>query len=181
MRLNLNLKQQARPAGKQCMGTSRHSRENSSLSRRVLLHLMQWLCNPAMNHTIVNDVLSALNGHSIKDFMVFFLSDSVYLDCASRIEFLAEWPVILDTFANDPMLCGTTVEFSAGLFTRLLTAEITELVNKHNGWHFSARNACAEQIEVFDIKDMALRLEIQAPLLWSLIGHLLSSDMSHNK
>ena len=142
---------------------------------------MQRLYNPAMNHSIANDVLSALNGHSIKDFIIFFSSDSKYLDCASRIEFLAEWPVILDTFANDPMLCGTTVEFSAGLFSRSLTAEITELVNKHSGWHFSARNACAEQIEGFDIEDMALRLEIQAPLLWSLIGHLLFSDPSRDK
>ena len=143
--------------------------------------LMQRCYKPAMNHSIANDVLSALNGHSIKDFMVFFLSDSMYSDCASRIEFLAEWPVILDTFPNDPMLCGQTVEFSAGLFTRSLMAKIMELVHKHSGWHFSAQNACAEQIEVFDIQDMALRLESQAPLLWSLIGHLLSSDLSCDK
>ena len=110
-----------------------------------------------MNHSIINNVLSALNGHSIKDFMVFFLSESMYSDCASRIELLAEWPIILDTFANDPMLCGPTVEFSAGLFTRPLTAKIMELVNKHNGWHFSARNAYAKQIKAFNIEDMALR------------------------
>ena len=53
---------------------------------------------PAMNHSIANDVFSALNGHSIKYLMSFFSSDSMYLDCANGIEFLAEWPVILDTF-----------------------------------------------------------------------------------
>ena len=78
---------------------------------------MQRCYKPAMNHSIANDVLSALNGHSIEDFMVFFLSDFMYSDCASRIDFLTEWPVILDTFANDPMLCGQTVESSARLFT----------------------------------------------------------------
>ena len=56
-----------------------------------------------------------------------------------------------------------------------------ELVNKYDRWHFSAQNTCAEQVEVFNIEEMALRLESQAPLLWSLIGHLLFNDPSHNK
>lgn len=34
---------------------------------------------------------------------------------------------------------------------------------------------------MFDIEYMGLRLESQAPLLWSLIGSLLSSDPSHDK
>ena len=158
MRLNLNLKQWL---------------ANNEWERRTEIQfvaatsLMQQYYKPAMNHSLANDVLSALNGPSIKDFMVFFLSDSMCSDCASRIEFLAEWPVILDTFVNDPMLCGQTVEFSAGLFTRSLAAEIVELVHKHSGWHFSACNACAKQIEAFNIEDMALRLESQALLLWS--------------
>src|ERR1700730_3054439 len=35
-------------------------------------------------------------GHSIKDFLVFLMSGSMYSssDCPSRIEFLAEWPVV---------------------------------------------------------------------------------------
>jgi hypothetical protein len=91
-----------------------------------------------MNHSIANNVISALNGQYIKDFLAFFLSDSLYSDCASRIEFLAEWPCILDTLANDPVLCPPMVEFSAGIFTQSLRAEITGLVDKHSGWHFSA-------------------------------------------
>ena len=34
---------------------------------------------------------------------------------------------------------------------------------------------------MFNIEDMAQRLEMQAPLLWSLVGYLLSSDPSFNK
>jgi len=39
----------------------------------------------------------------------------------------------------------------------------------------------AEQIETFDIEDMAIKLKIWAPLLWSLLGHLLSSDPSRER
>ena len=106
------------------------------LSCCILLHSR---CNTArMDHTIAASVLSALNGHSIKNFLVFLMSDSMYSDCPRRIECLAEWPVVLDTLSNDPILCAPTVEFSAGLFTRSLAGEITRLVNKHSGWHFSA-------------------------------------------
>jgi hypothetical protein len=118
-----------------------------------------------MNHSMANGVISALNGHSIKEFLVFLLSNSLYLDCASRFEFLAEWPSILDTLVNHSTTHMTTVDFCVGLLTRSLMAEITGLVSRHSGWHFSARNAHAEQIKAFNMDKMTQKFESQALLM----------------
>ncbi|KAG1733291.1 hypothetical protein EDB19DRAFT_1639746, partial [Suillus lakei] len=43
------------------------------------------------------------------------------------------------------------------------------------GWHFSALQAKAEQIESFQIEDMDLQIEADAPMLWALLDSLLSA------
>ncbi|KAF7792563.1 hypothetical protein EIP86_003604 [Pleurotus ostreatoroseus] len=51
---------------------------------------------------------------------------------------------------------------------------VRRLVQKEHGWHFSAVNARAEQIQDFRIEDMTEKMRAFAPELWDLVFHLLS-------
>ncbi|KAJ7090155.1 hypothetical protein C8R44DRAFT_835959 [Mycena epipterygia] len=53
---------------------------------------------------------------------------------------------------------------------------IRDLADKENGWHFSAANTSAEQLQKFRIEDMALQMKDPAPELWDLLGLLLSAN-----
>ncbi|KAG1839453.1 hypothetical protein DFJ58DRAFT_640413, partial [Suillus subalutaceus] len=53
--------------------------------------------------------------------------------------------------------------------------EVQELTKVENGLHFSAVHAKAEQIEGFQIDDMALQIAGEAPVLWALLDSLLSA------
>ena len=55
------------------------------------------------------------------------------------------------------------------------------LVSKKNGWHFSAQNTSAEQLEAFSLEAMAWELMAQVPLLWDLLGTLLNADLDHER
>ncbi len=48
--------------------------------------------------------------------------------------------------------------------------ELTDVVH---GWHFGAAQAHPEQIQGFQIEDMARRMRAIAPELWELVGELL--------
>lgn len=134
-----------------------------------------------MDYSIVNDVLAALQGHSIGEFLITLLSNSSYLDCPLRILFLGEWPDLLQTLADLPTLRQSTAAFSKHAHTRCLVSEVASLANKESGWHFSAMHARAEQIESFSMEDMARKLRFQAPGIWDLLGSLLDSDPSRTR
>jgi hypothetical protein len=59
-------------------------------------------------------------------------------------------------------------------------SSIRTLAKNENGWHFSAINTSAKQLEDFRIEDMATKMKSLAPDLWDIIGLLLgaSSQMS---
>ncbi|KAJ7908542.1 hypothetical protein B0H13DRAFT_2233244 [Mycena leptocephala] len=54
---------------------------------------------------------------------------------------------------------------------------IRDLADKENGWHFSAANTSAKQLQDFRIEDMAMRMKALAPELWDLLGLLLSANL----
>ncbi|KAJ7076755.1 hypothetical protein B0H15DRAFT_925103 [Mycena belliarum] len=54
------------------------------------------------------------------------------------------------------------------------------LADKENGWHFSAANTSAAQLQEFRIEDMATKMKTLAPELWDLFGLLLVMMQSTN-
>ena len=50
------------------------------------------------------------------------------------------------------------------------------MASKASGWHFSTKNASAEQINEFSIDRMASMLTEHTPYLWDILGTLLVSD-----
>lgn len=60
---------------------------------------------------------------------------------------------------------------------------LKELTNASSGWHFNALDTSAEQLENFDMMDMAAELEKKAPHLWALLDSTLSAgrkDAQHD-
>ncbi|KAK7684220.1 hypothetical protein QCA50_012544 [Cerrena zonata] len=86
-----------------------------------------------------------------------------YLLPPTQREFLGEWPEFL-LFAQDhPVLSVETTKLCAHTHTEMLPARIASLANKETGWHFSAKNGKAEQIEAFSVSEMAHMLKVKAP------------------
>lgn len=132
-------------------------------------------------HNIVKDVLVALRGHSIIHVLGILLSDSYFTTCATRIEFVHDWPDLLKFAIDTEVLQQETTTFCSQVHTKALASEIANLANKQSGWHFSARKARAEQVETFSLSDMARTLEVKAPHTWDLLGTLLQSDASRSR
>ncbi|KAJ6567851.1 hypothetical protein B0H10DRAFT_2200069 [Mycena sp. CBHHK59/15] len=57
---------------------------------------------------------------------------------------------------------------------------VRDLAEKENGWHFSAANTSAEQLQNFRIEDMAIQMKVLAPELWDLLGLLLSANRQYD-
>ncbi|KZT00083.1 uncharacterized protein LAESUDRAFT_739738 [Laetiporus sulphureus 93-53] len=55
-----------------------------------------------------------------------------------------------------------------------------QLVATENGWHFSALHTTAQQIQDFQIEDMAAKIRTLAPDLWDLIMVVIISIIMHS-
>ncbi|PSS32232.1 hypothetical protein PHLCEN_2v2001 [Hermanssonia centrifuga] len=131
-----------------------------------------------MDKHIVNSVLVALQGHSIGEFLITLLSDPSYSHCPVTVIFLNDWAELLGILATLPPTKIATEDFASQLHTRILSSEVSRLATKQSGWHFSAVQAKAEQVEAFSIDDMASKFPSHAPRLWELVSCLLESDPS---
>ena len=121
-------------------------------------------------------VLSALDGASISDFLSSLLESPSLANHPAVNRFKLEVPSVLKLLYNCPGTHTSMVESSHKFMTQKYSDEVTCLVSKANGWHFSAQHTSAEQLQAFSLKDMAQRLMVQAPLLWDLLGNLLQAD-----
>jgi hypothetical protein len=53
-------------------------------------------------------------------------------------------------------------------------SELQSLISESPEWRFSALHASARKVEEFKIDEMAGKIKVRAPMLWSLLGSLLS-------
>lgn len=134
-----------------------------------------------MDLNVVDNVLAALQSYSIGQFLITLLSNESFASSSLRQLFVHEWPELLRTLATTPALKNSTVAVAKDLYTSILTDEITLLANKESGWHISARHARSEQLARFSVEGMSQRLQLQAPLLWDMLGLLLESDPSRSR
>lgn len=128
-----------------------------------------------MDVNIVDNVLALLHHYSLGAFLMEFLFNSRYDNSPHRQIFASQWPSLLDHLAHHPLLQKDTGQFVSASMTHRLTSEVTQLVDKESGWHFSAKNASSDQLEKFTINGMANRMQDQAPVLSSLLDCLLDS------
>jgi hypothetical protein len=99
-----------------------------------------------MHHDIVKDVLLALGGHSVGDFIWTLCMSPTYSDCPTYTLFAAEIPDLLDFIFRHPATKSEAGRFILQHFT--LSSEVTTLATKELGWQFSASSG---QIEAFSM------------------------------
>ncbi|KAJ7306711.1 hypothetical protein DFH08DRAFT_622444, partial [Mycena albidolilacea] len=83
---------------------------------------------------------------------------------------------ILSAFFKHPRTSDSTLAWAHGIIKSRYAQLIRDLADKENGWHFSAANTSAAQLQEFRIEDMATKMKTLAPELWDLLGLLLSAN-----
>src|SRR5882762_4364354 len=126
-------------------------------------------------------ILSALDGASISDFLSSLLESPSLAKHPVVERFRLEVPSVLKLLYNCPGTCTSMVESSHKFMTQKYADEVTCLVSKANGWHFSVQHTSAEQLQAFSLENMAQQLMTQAPLLLDLLGNLLQADPLHKR
>jgi hypothetical protein len=82
---------------------------------------------------------------------------------------------VLNAFLHHPKTSQSTLAWAHGVIKLKYVQLIRDLADKDNGWHFSAANTSAEQLQNFRIEGMAVRMQALAPELWDMLGLLLSA------
>ena len=121
-------------------------------------------------------VLSVLDNASIFEFLRSLLNSPSFANHPTVLRFKSDISSIMKLLYDCPGTSSLFVDASHKLMSKRYADEIICLVSKENGWHFSALHTSAEQLQAFSIEDMALRLTVQAPLLWDLLGNILQAD-----
>ena len=134
-----------------------------------------------MDPRIVNEVLVALQGHSINNFITTLLDTPAYEDCPIRQLFTHDCPDLLLFLSTHVPVQHSVKSFAASLHTSLLKEEVAGLALRKTGWHFSAKDAIAEQQEKFTIEGMDAEIDSQTPLVGSLLLNLLESGPARAK
>ncbi|KAG2147439.1 uncharacterized protein EDB93DRAFT_414841 [Suillus bovinus] len=88
----------------------------------------------------------------------------------------AHFTTVLATSLAHPNLNSSVVLWASTLCTERLKQSVVQLSKEEHGWHFSATNVLAEQLEEFRLEDMAKDIEHVAPDLWHLLDALLSAN-----
>jgi len=124
----------------------------------------------------VDDMLKALNGYPVSNFLTSLLKNPPSHGLMLWKQFLNDLSTLLKTLINHPDTRDHTRDITFDLFTTTLKTEVAMMASKTSGWHFSAENASSEQIDVFSVNGMAETLTKHTPCLWAILGTLLSSD-----
>ncbi|KAJ7896350.1 hypothetical protein B0H14DRAFT_2306070, partial [Mycena olivaceomarginata] len=82
---------------------------------------------------------------------------------------------VFNAFLHHPRTSQSTLAWAHGVIKLKYAQLIRDLADKDNGWHFSAANTSAKQLQNFRIEDMAVRMQALAPELWDMLGLLLSA------
>ncbi|KAJ6623850.1 hypothetical protein B0H10DRAFT_1943630 [Mycena sp. CBHHK59/15] len=91
---------------------------------------------------------------------------SAFVDHPAVHDLLNHSDDVLDAFLAHPRTSQSTLAWANGIVKIRYAALIRELAKKENGWHFSAANTSAEQLQNFRIEDMAIQMKALAPELW---------------
>ncbi|KAJ7187718.1 hypothetical protein GGX14DRAFT_383377 [Mycena pura] len=115
---------------------------------------------------------------SLPTFFVSILRHSDFTAHPEVLLLLDHSNDILRAFLNHPRSSPSTLSWAEGIIKTKYARVILDLAKKENGWHFSASNTQAKQLENFRIEEMAAQMKSLAPELWDLLGLLLSANRS---
>ncbi|KAJ7272797.1 hypothetical protein C8J57DRAFT_1063511 [Mycena rebaudengoi] len=113
---------------------------------------------------------------SIPGFIISILRHSFFKDHLAVNDLLNHSDDVFEAFLAHPRTARSTLAWAHGKIKIKYAQLIRDLADKDNGWHFSAANTSAKQLQDFRIEDMAAQMKDLAPELWDLLGLLLSAS-----
>jgi hypothetical protein len=87
---------------------------------------------------------------------------------------------ILEHLINHSKAGGFTLRWARQRMVARYASEVVQLIQRANGFHFTAKKTTAERLREFDIDELASNMSILAPDLWSLFSSLLAADTKVN-
>lgn len=112
---------------------------------------------------------------TISDFIFHILTSSSSSERFLQNNLLAYADAIAEGLMKHPDRKQGNTRWATEFVKSKYGDEIRDLVQRNNGWHFSASTATATQLQEFRIEDMAEKMQLIAPQLWDLVGLLLSA------
>ncbi|KAJ7733399.1 hypothetical protein DFH07DRAFT_944866 [Mycena maculata] len=109
------------------------------------------------------------------DFVITLLERESYRDHPCTTSLVEKAPEIIDLFSKHPRSAQSTFTWARKIIQKK-TADSIKLLTANQDWHFDAGHASAEQLEDFQIEEMAQSMKEMAPDLWNLLHLLLSKD-----
>ncbi|KAG2126962.1 uncharacterized protein EDB93DRAFT_1271912, partial [Suillus bovinus] len=113
---------------------------------------------------------------SVSAFVISLLESPYEFSQFPINDLAAHFTTILATSLAHPNLNSLIVSWASTLCTERLKQSVVQLSKEENGWHFSATNVLAEQLEEFQLEDMAKDIKDIALDLWHLLDALLSAN-----
>ncbi|KIK75243.1 hypothetical protein PAXRUDRAFT_19163 [Paxillus rubicundulus Ve08.2h10] len=83
---------------------------------------------------------------------------------------------VLGALLAHPIKTWDFMQCCAKLISDLYLKEICHTASEDGGWHFGALTATTQQLEDFNLDDMARDIEAHAPGLWTFVGLFLQCD-----
>ncbi|KAH7917212.1 hypothetical protein BV22DRAFT_978464, partial [Leucogyrophana mollusca] len=108
-------------------------------------------------------------------FILLLLSTPSYSDHPTVRDLLSNTREIMQALARHPSAYGKVLNWASEVVKAECAREVRELVKVQSGWHFSALHASADQMEEFQIGELAAEMGARAPQLWDLLDVLLSA------
>nr|VWP00101.1 Small heat shock protein [Ganoderma boninense] len=93
-------------------------------------------------------------------------------------DLISSTPSILSAFLYHPPTAPAALKWAHELMSNRHSDAIARLTNPECSWHFSATRARPDQLQDFQMEDMATQIARTEPELWSLVRTLLSGSPS---
>ena len=87
---------------------------------------------------------------------------------------------ILDSLVVHPKTNGAVLKWASSFMMNIFASQITALVKRDTGLHFTAKKTTEERLHEFDIDSLGLEMCARAPDLWNLLGVLLATNTNIN-
>ena len=116
------------------------------------------------------------SGTTISEFLGYIFEDRDFDNHPALQDIKDNIKGILSSLFDHRTLHYPVLQWALMVVNRDHARSIQNLTRTSEGWHFSASNASANQIQDFQLEDMAERMENTTPHLWKTVKGLLSAD-----
>ena len=87
---------------------------------------------------------------------------------------------IMDFLLTHSKAGGFVMKWARRMTMATYVSEVAQLIHRASGFHFTAKKTTAARLQEFNIDELASRMSVLAPNLWSLLDSLLAADPKIN-